>query len=294
MINTLFGGMPIPTVSYNDGELINWILQLHNNSQTIELDPTYSIGNFYKYYNIPEPKYKFDLEPQKTDVTQADCCNLPIDKESIKSIMFDPPFVVGGKPKKDKEDYANVSMYIQKRFSGFSSIDELKNMYADSLKEFYRIMEPNGLLIFKCQDIVVSHGQFFSHCWIFNQAIELGFTAVDLFILVAKNRLFDHKKQYHARKYHCYYWVFRKYPNKADYSLIYEDVMPDMTKCSGEGCSKKNACYRYTSPISMNQSWFANPPFKVEDGQFQCNDIWRKYDKNQFQATFANKDEGQQ
>ena len=45
----------------------------------------------------------------------------------------------------------------------------------------------------------------------YNAATQSGFTAIDLFILIAKNRVigkFD--KQHHARKFHSYFWVFKK------------------------------------------------------------------------------------
>lgn len=87
----------IKSISYNQEEIIKWIIALYC-PNGIELDPTYSKGNFYK--NIPEPKYKFDLFPQNDDVVRADCRELPVKSGSIQSIMFDPPFVAAI-PKKE-------------------------------------------------------------------------------------------------------------------------------------------------------------------------------------------------
>jgi hypothetical protein len=43
--------------------------------------------------------------------------------------------------------------------------------------------------------------------------MEAGWYPKDLFILLAKNRLianWQKANQKHARRYHCYYWVFKK------------------------------------------------------------------------------------
>ena len=71
----------------------------------------------------------------------------------------------------------------------FKNEKELHEFYTNSIKEFYRILKPNGVLIFKCQDKVSSGKQYFSHCFINDVAINTGFYAKDLFILLAKNRL---------------------------------------------------------------------------------------------------------
>lgn len=36
--------------------------------------------------------------------------------------------------------------------------------------------------------------------------------------------------------------------------------MPDITMCSGEGCPKKEQCYRFTARPDQRQSYFAKPP----------------------------------
>ena len=46
--------------------------------------------------------------------------------------------------------------------------------------------------------------------------------------------------------------------------------MPDITMCSGEECSEKQSCYRFTAKASDYQSYFMTPP--VKDGQ--CDHYW--------------------
>ena len=86
-------------------------------------------------------------------------------------------------------------------------------MYYDTLKEAYRVLKPQGILIFKCQDRVASSKQYMSHVFVCNAAIHEGFYPKDLFILLAKTRLiadWQAKNQQNARKYHSYFWVFQK------------------------------------------------------------------------------------
>jgi hypothetical protein len=61
----------IKTVSDEQSVIIDSILKLYVPSRQIDVDPTYSKGNFYKKTLIPEPKHKFDLYPQTEDTIQA-------------------------------------------------------------------------------------------------------------------------------------------------------------------------------------------------------------------------------
>ena len=201
----------IKTVSYDQEEIIKNIIKLFC-PEGIELDPTFSKGNFYK--NIPQPKYCYDLEPQTANTIKADCRNLPHESNSVKSLMFDPPFVAA-------QPTGNPEGIITKRFGFYKNIQtEMWNLYHDSLKEFYRILKPNGILVFKCQDTIDSSKQYFSHVEIINYACSLGFYPKDLFILIAKNRIIGatHHVQQHARKYHSYFIVFIKQDSPVEYT----------------------------------------------------------------------------
>ncbi|MEG0898480.1 MAG: hypothetical protein RSF40_02060 [Oscillospiraceae bacterium] len=182
----------------------------------IDCDPTYSKGNFYKDKTISEPLYKFDISPQNKSVEYADCRNLPLANESLNCIMFDPPFLATT----GKSLNADTGNIINKRFSVFKNENELHSFYSDSLNEFYRILKPNGILIFKCQDKVSSGKQYMSHCFIWEEACKIGFYPKDLFILLAKNRIvadWQIKNQKNARKYHSYFWVLQKSNKTIDY-----------------------------------------------------------------------------
>lgn len=205
----------VKSISYNEQEIIQWILKLHCKTG-IELDPTYSKGNFYKG-NFDEPKYKFDLYPQLEGVQQANAENLPLENECVNTIMFDPPFLAtkGGSLK-----VVNESNNINKRFGVYPTEKELHQFYINALKEFYRLLKTDGILIFKCQDKVSSGKQYFSHNFIINEAEKIDYYTKDMFILMAKNRIvadWQLKNQKNARKFHSYFLVFEKSKRRIEY-----------------------------------------------------------------------------
>lgn len=199
----------IKSVSNSQDEILKSIMTLYC-PEGFDLDPTYSKGVFYR--NIPEPKWKFDIEPQLPDVGQADCRELPFNDDELGSIVFDPPFLGGGK--------ASDKSIIMNRFGYFKTVPELWSFYKEALTEFYRILISGGILVVKSQDTVNCSLQWLSHVEIINYAVKLGFYPLDLFVLLARSRLIDNrwKNQQHSRKFHSYFLVFRKCSCPVEYS----------------------------------------------------------------------------
>jgi tRNA G10 N-methylase Trm11 len=200
----------IKSISYDQSEIIQGILKLHVPAQKIDMDATYSIGNFYKNTGIQEPEYKYDINPQLPGVEYGDCRCLPLDDNSLNCIMFDPPFLATTGPSMANPQNNNI---INNRFGVYPSEIKLHQFYIDSMKEFYRLLKKDGILIFKCQDKISSSKQYMSHVFIINEAVSIGYYPKDLFILLAKNRLtaeWQAENQKNARKYHSYFLVFQK------------------------------------------------------------------------------------
>ena len=207
----------VKSISYDQSEIIRWILDLHVKNKKIDCDPTYSVGNFYKNTGIEEPKYKFDIYPKVDEVEFGDSRNLPLENCSIDCMMFDPPFLATTGKSLENDDNNNA---INKRFGVYPSEKELHKFYIDSLNESYRILKDRGILIFKCQDKISSGKQYLSHVFIINEAVRIGFYPKDLFILLAKSRLvadWQVQNQKNARKYHSYFIVFEKCNKKTEY-----------------------------------------------------------------------------
>ena len=199
-------------------QIINSILKLHANTDQIDIDPTYSKGCFYKSGVVKEPIFKYDLNPLKEDVNRSDSSSLPFEDNSVNTIIFDPPFVISGKSYVKSNRGTCV---MQKKYSCYFSFEELKSHYADSLKEFYRILKPNGITIFKIQNTISSGKQHFSHFYAIKSAVNIGFYPIDEFILPMKNKITSFggrwNIQRHAMKYHSFFLVFKKTRCKVNY-----------------------------------------------------------------------------
>lgn len=174
----------IKSLEYDEQTILSSIIKLHCNG-TLYADVTYSKGNFYKK-DICTPAFISDLHPSNDSVIKADCRNLPLPENSLSSVMFDPPFLASKGPSLSSNTNSNK---IVKRFGCYATEKELHTFYIDSLRELYRVLRLNGILIFKCQDKVSGGKQYFSHCFIHDQAIKQGFYPLDLFILGASSRL---------------------------------------------------------------------------------------------------------
>jgi len=197
----------ITSIYYDQNKLLKALLELYN-LERFDLDPCYSKGNFYK--EIPRPKFCSDIDPKFSFIDKADASKLKFPFDSLKSIMFDPPFLATKGPSLKKKNGSNL---ILQRFSVFPTEKELFRFYFECLSRFYLFLKPKGYLFVKCQDKVSSGKQYFSHIYLHNMAIEIGFYPKDLFILVNKSKMIGHwgdAAQQHARKYHSYFFVFQK------------------------------------------------------------------------------------
>jgi hypothetical protein len=193
----------IKSVSYDQHEILENINRLYTGP--FDLDCCYGSGCFYKgaRCSIRRPVLCFDICPRKEGVIPADVCHLPLKDNSVGSVIFDPPFMARTGP----------GSTLKARFGELvGTMKDLMNFYFIAMFEIWRILKPGGYLVFKCQDGVLSGKNNNNYHHICNMAETLGYEWVDLFILVAKHRMMHpkHKVQRHARKYHCYFIVFKR------------------------------------------------------------------------------------
>lgn len=210
--------MMVKSINKNQEEILNDILTLYNNSERICLDCTYSKGVFYKSGLVKEPRHKTDLFPVTMDTVQSSSDNLPFGDESMKCIVFDPPFMIGGRTFRENKEGSSM---LLKRFSIYHSFQELKDHYYNTLKELYRILKKDGIVIMKLQNTISSGKQHFSHFYTLKSALEIGYYPVDEFILLSKGKMTSFggrwNTQRHAMKYHSFFLVLKKCRQKVIY-----------------------------------------------------------------------------
>lgn len=234
----------IKTVNTNQHAIIKDIIDLHMNGEQFDCDPTYSVGNFYgkfkrkvkdengnevdEVFEITPPKYKFDVDPQVEGVEKLDPWGKwPLEDNSVKYIMFDPPFVIGPRDCASMFNGNPGSNRIGKRFSSYYPVAELLSSYKHHLEEAFRVLKDDGIIVFKCQDTTTGGKELRSTAWVWLCASAIGYEVLDKFILVAKQRLISGKvkKQQHARKFDSVFYVLKKGNKK---NIRYFDFMNEM------------------------------------------------------------------
>lgn len=173
-----------------------------------DADLTYGNGAFWK--NIPQPTYCFDINPQTKETIQASSVSVPLATATLKSIMFDPPFLTYIKQGREHNSI------MAKRFSGYWRYDELEQHYKQTISESHILLAKKGVLVIKCQDIIHNHAMQATHMNIVSWAQGL-FKLKDIFVLIAKNRMpmpekenTKKREQKHARIHHSYFLVLER------------------------------------------------------------------------------------
>lgn len=225
----------VRNISFDQSEILYNIMQLYNNGEPFECDITASELKFYKKtkgdnYEIPEPKILMDVYPQREDIFQITPFEkLPLEDESISSIVVDLPFVISPHTSPSSVNPKDGSMLIFKRFSGFYPVGEMFENYYWWMKECQRVLKPNGIIVWKTQSTVSGGINYQTEEFSFMCATKLGLYTIDKFYLEAKARLISKnkiKKQCHARKYTSSFYVFQKdgkLANKTDYFRLLDE-----------------------------------------------------------------------
>lgn len=199
----------VKSFSFNQHAIIRGITQLHLGNERITLDPCYGYGQFYKPDDILEPSLAYDISLDTIDrvehrvVYQYDATDLShLENDSIASIMFDPPFL----------QTTGKGSILKERFGSYPSMSLLWEFYSQALLEFCRILMPDGKLVVKMQNTVMSGRQWWSVNYVRDSANRFGLELVDEFILGAKHTMkqWNLKSQKHARKHHSFFLVFKK------------------------------------------------------------------------------------
>jgi hypothetical protein len=187
----------------NEVELMRAIFLLYNNCNIPELDPMYSTGRLWRDLGV-YPTYKFDLNPTIEGVRKGDARKLPFPDDSVRGVLLDPPFQVGG------------SSYgvMKERFTKIRTMRQLEELYFDIIKEAHRVMVDKSILIIKHQNCV-SGGRRHDIAGIVRDAgLACGLVHVDELILIRHNPMSQEHMygngQQHTRSADIRFRVFRK------------------------------------------------------------------------------------
>lgn len=189
----------IKTVSSSQKEILLWIMDLYNDGKPFDTDLTASLLKFYK--EIPAPKHLYDKYPQLPQVKDLDEADA-LPNASFSSIIYDLPFIVS----------TGATSLIKERFTFFYTVEELYQANDEMLNRAFRLLKPEGLLVVKTMDISHFGKQYWVSDHVLRNAQDMGLELLEKFILTTHLRLFSKTRVQHiARKYHSYFFVFRKH-----------------------------------------------------------------------------------
>ena len=204
-IDTSKADFIIKSISDDQQEILNNIIKLYIKEGYIQADFTFSIGAMYSNNKVIVPQYRFDKYPKQCegviDLKKADKI---IEDGTLHSCIVDLPFLVT-----KKEWTKNCKMH--QRFNSFNDMKEATKANKDMLRLSYEKLMKKGIMIMKTQDICTAgHQLWFSH-YVHQWAEEQGFKVIDKFILTSNRRMLSSgTNQSCARKYHSYFFVFKK------------------------------------------------------------------------------------
>lgn len=140
---------------------------------------------------------------------RADFRALPFRDSSADVITFDPPYVpVTSAMKRDIH-----ATYRNEQAPDLGTTHAaVMDLYRAGMSEAHRVLRPGGTCWVKCQDMTNGRQQYWSVVILHDLALELGFRAQDMFVLVNPNPPGRRtaERQYHARRNHSYLWIFAK------------------------------------------------------------------------------------
>lgn len=188
----------IKSISYSQTDILSWIMKLYNDSKPFECDLTASKCIFWK--SLPKPQYLYDKYPQVEGVKPLSEADL-LPNKSFSSIVYDLPFIVS----------SGAMSKIKERFTHFESVEELYQANDEMLERSCRLLKKQGLLLVKTMDISHGNKQIWISDYVARKAEKSGLELIEKFILLSNLRLFPRTHQQRvARKYHSYFFVFKK------------------------------------------------------------------------------------
>ena len=191
-----------------DSDLLERMLQFYPRTPPeFILDATLNEGRFWRGSN--RRVIGLDVDPTyKPDIVGDSMC-LPFKDSVFDAIVYDPPHIPN--QGKDKTKDFNVRFGLRLR-SGAGTDYNLAYMFPPFMQEAYRVLKPEGVLLCKITDYVHNHRFQWAHVDLLQAAKAAGFIACDCIVKVRKGPIIDPKWKmaHHARRHHCYWFVFRK------------------------------------------------------------------------------------
>jgi SAM-dependent methyltransferase len=200
---------PLPSVwNGEDAELIERFLEFYpRRSPKRILDATINGGRFWR--GSKRKIIGVDIEASHRPTVVANNTQMPFKGEFFDVVVYDPPHI----PNQGRDQQKDFSV----RFGlGSHSPKEMGYTFTHTfppfVKEAYRVLRPEGILLAKITDYVHHHRYQWAHVEFVQAARVVGFQACDCIVKTRKGPIIDPKWKvaHHSRRQHCYWLIFRK------------------------------------------------------------------------------------
>lgn len=200
---------PLPSVWYGeDSELLEKLLIFYPRKAPKRiLDATVNGGRFWK--GSDRPVTGMDVDPSHRPAIVADNTAMPLRDASFDVIVYDPPHIPNQGKDKSKDFNTRFGLVLR---SSKENHYTFTHTFPPFVKEAYRVLRDEGILLCKITDYVHHHRYQWAHIELINAAQRIGFIACDCIIKIREGPIKDPrwKNAHHSRRQHCYWLVFRK------------------------------------------------------------------------------------
>jgi SAM-dependent methyltransferase len=199
----------LPSVWYgSDAELLEKMLDFYPRQRPkLILDATVNGGRFWD--GSTRRVIGMDLNPGHRPEVVADNRRMPFRDHCFDVVVYDPPHVPNQGKDQSKDFNTRFGLVLR---SPAQTGYNFNHLYPPFVREAYRVLKPEGILLGKIADYVHGHRFQWAHVEVIKAAVEVGFCACDCIVKVRKGPIMSPrwKTAHHARRHHCYWLIFRK------------------------------------------------------------------------------------
>jgi len=200
---------PLSSVCYDDDcELLEKMLRFYPRKCPEKiLDATVNKARFWR--GSDRPVIGMDVDIRHNPSLVADNTEMPFADSSFDVVVYDPPHIPNQGKDKLKDFNKRFGLVLRSsKENGYT----FSHTFPPFLREAYRVVRTEGILLAKITDYIHHHRYQWEHIELINAASVVGFQPCDCIVKVRKGPIIDPKWKtaHHSRRHHCYWLVFRK------------------------------------------------------------------------------------
>jgi SAM-dependent methyltransferase len=191
-----------------DAELLERMLEFYPRKRPKRiLDATVNGGRFWR--DSKRKVIGIDIAAAHQPTLIADNTQMPFRDTCIDVVVYDPPHIPNQGKDNQKDFNTRFGLVLKSsKENGYS----FSYTYPPFVKEAYRVLRPEGILLCKITDYIHNHQYQWAHVDFIQAARVAGFCACDCIVKTRKGPIIDPKWKtaHHTRRQHCYWLIFRK------------------------------------------------------------------------------------